>query len=304
MNTPGERFTLPRWPTGIDPSIRVPAAPTPPFGELGLELWPRIGAKESLRLSGLPTSLKPQGGLLASLNARVGGGFLGRLAAPPEHLDPASYWGSLTAPLPISAGIVPSDALYPLWLPHTPSRERVPTRPQSRAAQSFTEPVRGSPSNALEARSDHGGWTNQAGDGEGIPQILSDVTPDNYWVPGADYAGQGHHEFPLALYKRMPLETQKVFDRATGGQLYLGVDGRRHGYDSFHREYNLATEELLKRFMQEQNITEPEQITPGHARAVLKAIAESEDPRIRLYREFIRRLRLFYRLRAGGRGSE
>jgi hypothetical protein len=45
-------------------------------------------------------------------------------------------------------------------------------------------------------------------------------------------------------------------------------------------------------------------MTPDHARAVLKAIAESEDPRIRLYREFIRRLRLFYRLRTGGRGSE
>jgi hypothetical protein len=59
---------------------------------------------------------------------------------------------------------------------------------------------------------------------------------------------------------------------------------------------------LLKRFMREQNITEPEQITPDHARAVLKA--ESEDSRIWLYREFIRRLRLSYRLQAGGRGSE
>jgi len=88
------------------------------------------------------------------------------------------------------------------------------------------------------------------------------------------------------------------------GHLYLGFDHRRHEYDGFHREYNRATGELLKRFMGEQNISEPEQITPDHARAVLKAIAESEDPRIRLYREFIRRLRLFYRLRTGGRGSE
>jgi len=82
--------------------------------------------------------------------------------------------------------------------------------------------------------------------------------------------------------------------------LYLGFDNRRHEYDSFHREYNRATGELLKRFMGEQNISEPEQMTPDHARAVLKAIAESEDPHIRLYREFIRRLRLFYRLRTGG----
>jgi len=56
-------------------------------------------------------------------------------------------------------------------------------------------------------------------------------------------------------------------------------------------------------FMDAHNIT-PEQMTPDHARAVLKAIAESDDPRIRSYREFIRRLRPFYRLRTGVRGSE
>jgi hypothetical protein len=55
--------------------------------------------------------------------------------------------------------------------------------------------------------------------------------------------------------------------------------------------------------MKEHNIIEPEQLTPDHARAVLKAIAESEDPRIRYYLEFIRRLRMFYRLRTG-RGTE
>jgi hypothetical protein len=121
---------------------------------------------------------------------------------------------------------------------------------------------------------------------------LSDVTPDNEWIPGANYAAEGHQEFPRALYKRMPPETQKVFDRATSGRLYLGVDNRRHEFDRLHREYNEATGQLLQRFMGEQNIREPEQMTPNHARAVLKAIAESEDPRIRLYGEFIKRLRL------------
>ena len=43
---------------------------------------------------------------------------------------------------------------------------------------------------------------------EDIPQTLSDVTPDNYWVPGADYAAE-HHEFPRAHYKRMPLENSE-----------------------------------------------------------------------------------------------
>jgi hypothetical protein len=135
-----------------------------------------------------------------------------------------------------------------------------------------------------------------------VPQTSSDVTPENDSIPGADYAGEGHHEFPRALYKRMPPETQKVFDRATSGRLYLGYDNRRHEYDRLHREYNKATGEFLKRFMGTHNISEPEPMT--HARAALKAIAESEDPRIRLYREFIKRLRLFYRLRSGGRGSE
>jgi hypothetical protein len=50
--------------------------------------------------------------------------------------------------------------------------------------------------------------------------------------------------------------------------LYLGFDNRRHEFDSFHQEYNRATGELLKRFMGEQNISEPEQMTPDHARAV------------------------------------
>jgi hypothetical protein len=180
----------------------------------------------------------------------------------------------------------------------------VPTRAQARAAQVFSEPSSRSSWNVPGGNSDAGGWTNGAEKGDGIPQILSDITPDNDWIPGADYAGQGHHEFPRALYKRMPPETQKVFDRATTGHLYLGYDNRRHEYDSFHQEYNRATGELLKRFMTEQNISDPEQMTPDHAHALLKAIAESEDPRIRLYREFIRRLRLFYRLRTGGRGSE
>jgi len=99
-----------------------------------------------------------------------------------------------------------------------------------------------------------------------------------------------------------PLRLEE-FDRATVGELFLSLDGRRHEYDAFHREYNAATGKLLERFMQEHNIAQPEQMTPDHARAVLQAIAESEDPHIRYYREFIRRLRMFYRLRIG-RGTE
>jgi hypothetical protein len=84
---------------------------------------------------------------------------------------------------------------------------------------------------------------------------------------------------------------------------WVRLDGRCHEYDAFHREYNKATGELLKKFMEENNIAGPELMTPDHACAVLEAIAGSEDPRIRLYREFVRRLKMFYRFRSG-RGTE
>jgi len=125
-----------------------------------------------------------------------------------------------------------------------------------------------------------------------------------YWMPGADYAGGGHHEFPQALYKLMPPETQKVFDAAKSDPLFVRVDGRRREFDRFHRQYNEATADLLKLFMEGRNISGPEQMTPDHARALLRAIAMTNDPRIQSYREFIRLLRLFPWLRGGARGSE
>jgi hypothetical protein len=247
----------------------------------------------------------PQGGLLSSLNAGTANGLLGRLAAPAEHLEPA-HPGGIWAILSRSAA-EPMGGSLPS-LPRSPSWESLPTRLPVAVAEPLPAARTRPPSNVAANDSNAGAWTSSTDEDhdedDSVPQILSDVTPDNYWIPGADYAGEGHHEFPRALYKRMPPETRKVFDRATSGHLYLGVDKKRHEHDSFHQEYNRATEELLKRFMGEQNISEPEQMTPDHARGVLKAIAESEDPRIRLYREFIRRLRMFYRLRTGGRGSE
>jgi len=59
----------------------------------------------------------------------------------------------------------------------------------------------------------------------------------------------------------------------------------------------------MDRYIQEHNI-KPEQMTPDQARSVLKAIADSEEPRIRVYREMIKRMWMFYRLRSGARGSE
>src|SRR5262245_34924894 len=41
-------------------------------------------------------------------------------------------------------------------------------------------------------------------------------------------------------------------------------------------------------------------MTPNQARSMLKTIEESQDPRIRNYRNFIQRLQLRYQLRTGG----
>jgi hypothetical protein len=139
-------------------------------------------------------------------------------------------------------------------------------------------------------------------------EILSDVTPDNDWIPGADYAAKakGHHEFPQSQFRDMPPETRKVFDEATSGKLFVGkIDGRRHEFDGLHRQYNAATGKILERFMEEHGITDhPELMTPDHARALLKLIAESQDPRILTYRNFIRLMRTLPLLRGGGRGME
>jgi hypothetical protein len=132
--------------------------------------------------------------------------------------------------------------------------------------------------------------------------VISDVTPDNEWISGARYAGQGHHFLPQALWRRLPLvpETRKVFDKETSGHLYI----KGHENDKAHREYSKAIEEFMDQFMKENNI-KPEEMTPDQARSMLKAIEESQEPRIRNYRQFIQRLQLRYQLRTGGgRGNE
>jgi hypothetical protein len=204
--------------------------------------------------------------------------------SPIEHLDPPRYW---------RAASMPSRERSE----HSPSTDwgAISSRANAEAVHSWNASASG-----LDAGPGASDGSSEAGT---APQTLSDVTPDNYWIPGADYAAE-HHEFPRAHYRRMPLETRKVFDRAKVGQLFLSIDGRRHEFDAIHRAYNTATGELLERFMRQHNITAPERVTPDNARAVEKAIAESNDPRIQYYREFVRRLRMFYRLRTGVRGNE
>jgi hypothetical protein len=158
----------------------------------------------------------------------------------------------------------------------------------------------------VPAGNEHGGeWTETQDDA----RILSDATTDDDWTPGAQYAGAGHHWFPRKFWSQIPPETRKVFDRATSGHIPLGLrdklEGKtkRHEYDEFHRQYNLAVEDLMENFVRDHGI-EWENLTPQHAFEILDLVANSQDVRIKYYREFIRALRRFYRLRTGGRGTE
>ena len=48
-----------------------------------------------------------------------------------------------------------------------------------------------------------------------VPRVLSDATPENLWIPGAQYAGEPHgmHWHPQQHWKRISPEARKVFDR-------------------------------------------------------------------------------------------
>lgn len=142
---------------------------------------------------------------------------------------------------------------------------------------------------------------NQVGS-DGKP--ITDLDGSPYYAPG------GHHAAPGGVYSKMnfPPETRKIFDQSTSGELPKGryvVDDsgipQGHYWDGTkgrHAEYNDAVKELMENFMRDRNIT-PESTTPDHARDILKAIRESEDPRIRDYTRMIRILRRIFRLRGG-----
>jgi hypothetical protein len=150
-----------------------------------------------------------------------------------------------------------------------PDRERLPTRVRA-AAEFSPETPNQPPWSALTGNANDTG--PNSGHALSASEVLSDVPPDNYWIPGGQYAGEGHHHNPRAIYGKLPLpeETRKVFDKAITGQLPLH---RWHQNDALHRAYSNAVEELMDRSMQEHNI-KPEQMTPDQARSVLKAIAD------------------------------
>jgi hypothetical protein len=159
--------------------------------------------------------------------------------------------------------------------------------------------------------SDGGQWTSRPGAGAARihdPRVLSDATPDNHWVVGADYAAVGHHYTPRQLFRRLglPFETRLAFEQAVSGPLGLRtVDPitkkviAQHAWDRAHRDYNRAVGELLRMYLeglQARGIT-PRQMTPAHAEEFRKLIYQSQDPRIRDYLARIWLLRSLRRLR-------
>jgi hypothetical protein len=160
--------------------------------------------------------------------------------------------------------------------------------------------------------SDGGQWTSRPGASGATrikdPRILSDETPDNLWIVGADYAA-GHHYPPRQVWQNWPLrpETRRVFEKAVSGPLPSKIWSRReqrwlrHAYDEDHREYNIAVSDLMRNYMRLHGIT-PERMTPEQAEDIVQAIFASSDPRIRRYNYMIDVMRRYIR-RFGGRGE-
>jgi hypothetical protein len=204
------------------PSQYVSQHPTSPqlsAGSNGAPAW-RMPTGANFQGPELPTAMGPVG------SAPIG---LGMLASPIEHVDSSKYWGAASfAPRPSGEQFVMSpqvsdpNAFTPREIDYElrPSSER--PGPLSRAMPTDNFDDEG-------WRSDDEGTRNDS-------RVLSDAAPDNYWVPGADYAAVGHHWFPRANFKLMQPETRKVFDQATTGKLFIrSINGRRHEHDHPHR---------------------------------------------------------------------
>jgi hypothetical protein len=159
---------------------------------------------------------------------------------------------------------------------------------------------------------DGGQWVDQgssnAGDRINDPRILSDVTPDNYWLPGAQYAGEGHHFPPRAIWQNWPLqpETRRVFNKAVSGPIPLRLFNPLtrdqtfyHRFDDMHRAYNIAVTRLMERYMRRHGIT-PEAMTPMQAHRIVEAIHASRDSRIRDYNEIVKLVARLFRMRRFG----
>jgi hypothetical protein len=136
-------------------------------------------------------------------------------------------------------------------------------------------------------------------------EILSDATPDNMWIPGAQYAaGWEHHFVPWATFDKYTLqpETRQVFVDATSGPL---ADTRANRWSSEHAAYNEAVDEAFISYLQRNNIPadRTERLTPAQAEEFVDEVYYSSDSRIRSFNMRIWREAFRYWQRSRGRGG-
>lgn len=101
-----------------------------------------------------------------------------------------------------------------------------------------------------QIRDERGRWTLEDG-GLNDPRVISDATPDG-WIPGAQYAGNGHHFVSRGVFTKdkydFSPETMKVFETETTGHLQDPTSNR---YDEMHRKYNKAVGRSSTNFLRE-----------------------------------------------------
>jgi hypothetical protein len=136
-------------------------------------------------------------------------------------------------------------------------------------------------------------------------EILSDATPDNMWIPGAQYAaGWEHHFVPWATFDKYTLqpETRQVFVGATSGPL---ADTRANRWSSEHAAYNKAVDEAFISYLERNNIPadRTERLTPAQAEKFVDEVFYSSDSRIRSFNMRIWSEAFRYWRRSGGRGG-
>lgn len=109
---------------------------------------------------------------------------------------------------------------------------------------------------------DGGQWTGDSGAAASGTEVVSDA-PDSSWIPGAQYAADGHHWVPRAVYGKYLLqpETKKVFEKATSGPL---ADDSVNRWTVERRNYNEAVNEAFTAYMKKNSIS-ADQMTPAQA---------------------------------------
>jgi hypothetical protein len=126
--------------------------------------------------------------------------------------------------------------------------------------------------------------------------------PDSRWIPGAQYAADGHHWVPKGIYEKEPLkpEVRRIFENAKSGPLADNSVNRRNAE---HRSYNDAVQEDFNAFLQRNKITS-QQITPDQAQQFVDEVLTSADPRIRVLKMKVMHQMLRYFLLRGPRGGD